>query len=416
VAVVSPEFIGRWLVGQHAPMNLGSMRRTTLLLVTVFLAALGGGCGDDDRGSQAARSGTQAAQIQGDPTPICGTGEDTRPIPSGIDKLDQPSGEITGAGSSFVAPLMTVWSGDFQQQLGAEVKYDSVGSGAGVSRIAAGSVDFGATDSPMSDSELAQADGGAILHVPLIFGAVVPAYHVTGQKSGIKFTADVLGKIFTGQITKWNDPELVELNPQSELPAIPIVPIHRSDSSGSTAIFTGYLTKTSPTWVEALPADKRVGREVPWPVGNAGKGNEGVAAALNQTEGGLGYLELTYALTTGLEVGFVRNKAGHFIQPCVETVTAAARDIAISPDLRFDLTDTPGIQAYPITGTTWALVYEAQKDAARATTLVNFLVWALDEGQTKARTHNYAPLSPEVRNLAIDQVKKITLDGKPVAE
>ena len=382
--------------------------RTTGLLLTVLLAA---GCGSD-----AKTENTTAGQLQNDPTPICGTGEDTRPVPSGIAKLAQPSGKITGAGSSFVAPLMTVWAGDFDLAFGAEVSYESVGSGAGVSRISDGSVDFGATDSPMTDSELADAKHGNILHVPVVFGAVVPAYHVSGQKTGLHFTADVLGKIFAGKLTKWDDPELVALNPDSKLPSIPIVVVHRSDSSGSTAIFTGYLTKTSPSWVEALPADKRAGREVPWPVGSAGKGNEGVAAVINQTEGALGYVELTYALSTGLEVGFVKNKSGHFIQPCEETVTAAARDIAISPDLRFDLTDTPGVHAYPISGTTWALVYEEQKDPSRAKTLVNFLVWALDEGQTKARAYNYAPLSPEVRGLAIDQVKRITLDGKPIAQ
>ncbi|HEY4410457.1 MAG TPA: substrate-binding domain-containing protein, partial [Acidimicrobiia bacterium] len=189
-----------------------------------------------------------------------------------------------------------------------------------------------------------------------------------------------------------------------------------SDSSGTTAIFTDYLTETSPSWTQARGgAEKSQGRDVAWPVGNPGKGSDGVAAVLNQTEGALGYIELTYALSNGLQVGFVKNKAGHFIQPCVETVTAAARDIAIPPDLRFDLTDTPGNDAYPITGTTWALVYEHQSDATRAKTLVNFLVWVLDVGQSKARGHNYAPLSPEVRSLAIDQVKKVSLDGQPVA-
>jgi len=383
---------------------------TTALFLVVLIAA---GCGSDSKSRS--QTATKAGAIQSDPTPICGTGEDTRPTPSGIAKLDEPSGKISGAGSTFIAPLMTVWSGEFQQTTGAEVSYDSVGSGAGVARIGAGSVDFGASEAPMTDAELAAAQGGAILHVPLVFGAVTPAYHVTGQKTGLKFTGEVLGKIFTGRITKWNDPELTALNPKSALPAIPIVVVHRSDSSGTTNVFTDYLTKTSPTWVETLPAAKRVGREVPWPVGNAGKGNEGVAAVVNQTEGALGYVELTYALSSGLQVGFVKNKAGNFVQPCVETVTAAARDIAISPDLRFDLTDTPGIDAYPITGTTWALVYEQQKDPTKAKTVVNFLAWTLDEGQTKARAHNYAPLSPEVRALAIDQIKKITVSGTPVA-
>lgn len=389
--------------------------RTTILILTLLVTAT---CGGDDGDRNASTTGQTTAsqgEIQGEPTPICGTGEDKRPPPSGITKLDQASGELSGAGSSFVAPLMTVWAGEFGQALGAEVKYESVGSGAGVARISAGDVDFGATDSPMTDDEIASAKAGTILHVPLVFGAVVPAYHLTGQKTGLKFTAEALGKIFTGKITKWDDPELVALNPQSQLPSIPIVVVHRSDSSGSTAIFTGYLTKTSPSWNAALPADKRVGREVPWPVGKPGKGNEGVSSVVKQTEGAIGYVELTSALSTGLEVGFVRNKADHFIQPCTETVTAAARDIAISPDLRFDLTDTPGIQAYPISGAVWALVYEDQKEATRGKTLVNFLVWALDEGQTKAKAHNYAPLSPEVRALALDQVKKITVDGKPVA-
>jgi phosphate transport system substrate-binding protein len=253
--------------------------------------------------------------------------------------------------------------------------------------------------------------------VPLVFGAVVPAYHLTGQKSGLKFTGELLGKIFAGRITTWNDPELTALNPQANLPANAITVVHRSDSSGTTAIFTDYLTKTSPTWVQALGGpEKSSGRDVPWPVGTIGKGSEGVSDVLNETEGALGYVELTYALSNGLQVGFVKNRAGHFIQPCVETVTAAARDLALPEDLRFDLTDTPGDDAYPISGTTWALVYQRQTDETRAKTLVNFLAWVLDEGQTKARGHNYAPLSPEVRSLAIQRIKKITVDGKPVAQ
>ena len=394
------------------------MRRSSMAIVLVLAAAVAGACGSDTK--SAVRTDVTSAkpgQIQGEPTPVCGTGDDTRPAPVGIAKLDPAAGQITGAGSTFVAPLMTFWSNEFEQTQGAQVKYDSVGSGAGVARISAGQVDFGASEAPMTDAELAAAKGGAILHIPLVFGAVVPAYHLTGQKSGLKFSGELLGKIFAGKITKWNDPELTALNPQANLPATPILVVHRSDSSGTTAIFTDYLTKTSPSWVEALGgADKSRGRDVAWPVGNPGKGSEGLSSVLNETEGALGYVELTYALSNGLQVGFVKNKAGHFIQPCVETVTAAARDIAIPPDLRFDLTDTPGNDAYPITGTTWALVHERQSDATRAKTLVNFLVWVLDVGQTKARGHNYAPLSPEVRSLAIEQIKKITVDGKPVAQ
>lgn len=357
-----------------------------------------------------------ASAKQGGSTSICGTGEDTRPTPSAITQLDEATGRITGAGSSFVAPLMTVWSGEFENTSGAKVTYESVGSGAGVKQISAGEVDFGATDAPMSDSELAAAEEGDILHVPLVFGAVVPAYHLTGQKTPLRFTGEILGKIFAGQITKWNDPELAALNPGSNLPNEPILVAHRLDSSGTTAIFTDYLTKTSPAWVEALGgADKSAGKTVAWPAGNAGKGNEGVAAFVKQTEGALGYVELTYALSNGLDVGWVKNRAGHFIQPCVETVTAAARDFEIPEDLRFSLTDSPATDAYPVAGTVWALVYQEQKDLTKAKTLVNFLVFALDAGQTKALTHNYAPLSPDLRTLALTQIKKIEANGQPIA-
>jgi phosphate transport system substrate-binding protein len=383
-----------------------------VIAVVPLLVACGSGTNVNTKTDLAS---AKQGEGQGGPASICGTGEDTRPTPVGIAKLEPASGQISGAGSSFVAPLMRVWSGVFEQMVGAKVAYESVGSGAGVKRISAGSVDFGASDAPMSDTELAAATGGTILHVPLVFGAVAPTYHLTGQKTPLRFTGEVLGKIFAGQITRWNDPDLRALNPEADLPSDQIMLIHRSDSSGTTAIFTDYLTKTSPSWTQAL-GDKSSGKEVPWPVGTVGKGNEGVSAFIKQTEGSLGYVELTYALSNGLSVGHVQNKSGKFIEPCVETVTVAARDIAIPEDLRFSLTDTPGTDAYPITGTVWALAYEQQKDETRAKTLVNFLVWALDEGQTKARSHNYAPLSPELRDLAISQVKKITANGKPIAQ
>jgi phosphate transport system substrate-binding protein len=374
-------------------------------------------CGSDTKvATKTGLSSAKRGEVQGGATSLCGSGEDTTPTPSGIARLDQASGQISGAGSTFIAPLMTVWSGDFGNTNGAKVTYDSVGSGAGVKQISAGTVDFGASDAPMSDAELAAAKSGPILHVPLVFGAVAPAYHLTGQRAPLKFTGDVLGKIFAGQITKWNDPDLTALNPGSNLPGEPIMVAHRLDSSGTTAIFTDYLTKTSPAWAEAAGgADKSAGKTVSWPVGNAGNGNEGVSAFIKQTEGALGYVELTYALSNGLDVGRVKNRAGNFVQPCVETVTAAARDFDIPEDLRFSLTDTPGKDAYPISGTTWALVYQQQQDLTRAKTLVNFLVWALDEGQTRARSHNYAPLSPELRTLAINQVKKIAVNGNPIA-
>jgi len=393
------------------------MKRWAAIVVVAALPLLVA-CGSDTKVSTKTdlASGKQAG-VASQPTSICGTGEDARPTPSGIAKLDEASGEISGAGSSFIAPLMTVWSNSFGTDTNAKVTYESVGSGAGVKQISAGSVDFGASDAPMSDTELAGAKNGAILHIPLVFGAVVPAYHLTGQETPLKFTGDVLGKIFAGKITKWNDAELTALNPGSDLPDAPIMVAHRLDSSGTTAIFTDYLTKTSPAWVEALDgAASSAGKTVTWPVGNAANGNEGVSAFIKQTEGALGYVELTYALSNGLHVGEVKNRAGNFIQPCVETVTAAAHDFEVPDDLRFSLTDSAGKDAYPISGTTWALVYQQQPDVTKAKTLVNFLVWALNEGQTKARSHNYAPLSPDLQTLAITQLKKIEANGKPVAQ
>jgi phosphate transport system substrate-binding protein len=364
------------------------------------------------------RTGTvQQANVRGEQlTSICGTGEEKAAPPSGISKLDAASARLSGAGSTFVGPLMSVWINEFQNAQGVQVVYQGVGSGAAIEQISAQAIDFGATDAPMTDEELAAARGGAIVHIPLIFGAVAPAYHVAGQETGLRFTGELLGKIFAGQVTHWNDPELTSLNPDADLPPTPITVVHRSDSSGTTAIWTDFLTKTSPSWVQALGgADKSTGREVAWPVGSVGTGNEGVSVVVNRTEGALGYVELTYALSHGLQVGLVKNRAGNFIQPCVETVTASAKDFPFPPDLRFSLTDPPGANAFPITGATWALVYENQADERKAKTLVNFLVFVIDEGQTKARLHNYAPLSLSVRSLAIDQIKKIKVNGVPLA-
>lgn len=244
----------------------------------------------------------------------------------------------------------------------------------------------------------------------------MPTYKVNGQQSGLKFTGEVLGKIFIGQITKWNDPELVKLNPSANLPDEPIAVVHRSDGSGTTAVWTDYLTKASPSWVSKLGEGQSKGKEVAWPTGIGGKGNEGVSGAVGQTEGAIGYVELSYALAQNLPYGLVQNKAGKFIQPCLETVSAATDGAEFPPDLRTSLTDEPGKDAYPITGTTYALVYTKQTDAATAAGLVNFFSWVLSEGQDDAASVNYSPLGKDLRALSVAQVKKITLNGAPVAK
>jgi phosphate transport system substrate-binding protein len=391
------------------------IRGKSIGVVTALgVALLVSACGST--GSSTSGAPTTQAEVQGQEGSICGHGAaGAAAAPSGIAKLDGAAGSLSGAGSTFVNPIMTLWSSDFQKAQGAQVAYQSIGSGGGVQQTIAKTVDFGASDAPMKDDELARA-GGDILHVPLVFGAVVPTYNLGGQTSGLKFTGEVLGQIFANKITKWNDPAITALNPDATLPDQAIAVVHRSDGSGTTDIWTDYLTKASPTWTTTLGgADKSHGKDVAWPTGIGGKGNEGVSGAVSQTPGALGYVELTYALSQKLPVGWVRNKAGAFIQPCIETVTAAATDAAVPADLRFSLTDGPGTNAYPITGTTWALVHQNQTDAGKAKALVNFFTWIMDQGQKEAPALNYAPLSADLQIKAVAQIRKIQLNGQPVA-
>jgi phosphate transport system substrate-binding protein len=330
--------------------------------------------------------------------------------PDPVKPLAGAASSLSGAGSTFVNPIMSIWASTFAKQ-GVQVAYQSIGSGGGVAQISAGTVDFGATDTPMLDTELANTKNGPILHIPLVLGAVVPAYHVNGVKAGLKFDGETLGKIYTGVITKWNDPALAKLNPGVKLPDESIAVIHRSDGSGTTAVWTDFLTKTSPTWTAKLGAAS-FGKTVAWPLGIGAKGNEGVSALVAQTEGAIGYPELQYAVSQKLDFGMVKNKKGTFIQPCVATITAAANKTSFPPDLRTSLTWRGDANAYPITGTTYALVYQNQTDPAKAKALVNFLSWVLTTGQNFPASINYAPMGKILEQRSLKQLNKITLDGK----
>ncbi|MGH9149881.1 MAG: phosphate ABC transporter substrate-binding protein PstS [Acidimicrobiales bacterium] len=389
------------------------MSRRFLLLLTLPIGFIGAACGDtSDVGSP-----TTPAPTGGTNAGICGTAPaSTTAMPSGLRKLDGASNSLSGAGATFPAPVYSLWASEYKKASGVEVAYQSIGSGGGVKQITEATVDFGATDAPLKDSEQAAAKKGPILHIPTVFGAVVPTYNLAGQSSGLVFTGEVLGKIFAGRITTWNDPEVVALNPGASLPAQPIAVVHRSDGSGTTDIWTDYLTKTSPTWVSVLGQGRSQGKEVAWPTGIGGKGNEGVSGAVGQTPGALGYVELTYALEQKLPVGHVKNATGKAIQPCIETVTAAASGTSFPPDLRFSLTNASGPDAYPVTGATWLLVYENQADEAKAKAMVNYLAWTMEQGQVLAPTLKYSPLSPELRTLAISQIRKIKLNGAPLAQ
>jgi phosphate transport system substrate-binding protein len=383
------------------------------LAACTVLAACGSTGGDDNNspGGGPTSSATQTSQAG----QICGQSAAAPNFSNGIPTIAGAAKSLSGAGSTFVAPMLSVWTKAYSQAAGTQVAYQSIGSGGGVQQLIAKTVDFGDSDVPMTDDELSQA-GKPILHVPVVLGAVVPTYHLAGAPDGLKFTGDVLGKIYTGQIKTWNDPALTALNPDANLPNKPIAVVHRSDGSGTTGVWTTYLTKESPDWVSKLGGeDKSKGKTVAWPVGIGGKGNEGVSGAVQQTDGAFGYVELQYALAQKLPVGQVKNKAGNFIQPCVATVTAAAAGAQFPPDLRGDLTDEPGDNAYPITGTTYTLVYQDQSNKAKAAALVNFLSWVLTKGQDQASSINYAPLSAELQGKVIAQLHKITLDGKPLA-
>lgn len=381
-----------------------------VVLITSALGACGGA-------SNVGQTNTPAAQA-GHFCPKTGRGRGsafTPGYPLPINKLEGGATTLSGAGSTFVGPAMAVWSKDYTTSDGVDVAYRSIGSGAGVEQISAATVDFGASDTPMLDSELASAKGGPILHIPLVLGAIVPAYNVKSLDTDLKFDGDTLGKIFAGKITNWNDDALKALNPGTNLPDEPITVAHRSDGSGTTAVWTDYLTKESPTWVSTLGgSDKSFGKKVAWPVGIGGEGNEGVSRVINQTEGGLGYVELDYAIEQYLKYGQVKNKSGKFIQPCIANISKGTEGIIYPEDLRTSLTDGANPNAYPITGTTYALVYANQTDPAKGKAMVNFLSWVLSNGQDEVAKLSYAPLAKDLQQKSVDQLKKIIINGAPV--
>ena len=335
--------------------------------------------------------------------------------PDPVKPLSGAAGSLSGAGSTFVQPIMSLWASTYAKN-GLQVAYQGIGSGGGQKQVLANTVDFGASDVPMTDAQMAPAKGGAILHIPLTLGAIVPAYHISGVGQGLKFDGETLGKIYTGAITKWNDAAIKKLNPTVKLPDEPIAVVHRSDGSGSTGVWTDFLTKTSPTWVSKLGNGTSQGTVVAWPTGIGAKGNDGVSALVAQTEGAIGYPELEYAISQHLTYGSVKNKAGIFVTPCTATITAAASKTWFPPDLRASLTWRGAPNAYPITATTFALVYQNQTDAGKAKALVNFLSWVLSTGQNFPASINYAPMGPILQRRALLQLNKITVNGTPLVK
>ena len=311
---------------------------------------------------------------------------------------------LNGAGATFPYPMYSKWFSEYHNaHPDIQINYQSIGSGGGIRQVLAGTVDFGASDGPMSDEQLSQSKV-KILHVPTVLGAVVPAYNVPGVSGEVKFTPEVIAGIFLGKITNWNDKAIAASNPEYKFPDQPIVVVHRSDGSGTTYIFTDYLSKISPEW--AGSAGK--GTSVKWPVGLGGKGNEGVAGVVRQMQGAIGYVELIYAVQNKIPYGSVKNAAGSFVKASLESVTAAAGSMKTMPaDFRVSITNAPGKDAYPIASFTWLLIPAQSKDAARGKIIADFLKWMVDDGQKMTAALTYAPLPDSVAQKVKDEIKQV---------
>lgn len=305
---------------------------------------------------------------------------------------------LNAAGATFPYPIYSKWFAEYHKaHPDIEINYQSIGSGGGIRQVLAGTVDFGASDGPMSDEQLAQAKFN-IVHIPTVLGAVVPAYNIPGLQGEVRFTPEVLAGIFLGRITNWNDKQIAAANPGVKFPDLPIVVVHRSDGSGTTYIFTDYLSKVSPEWQQKVGK----GVSVQWPVGLGNKGNEGVAGMVRQSKGGIGYIELIYALQNNIPYGSLRNAAGKFIKASLESTTAAAAGVEMPADYRVSITNSSAKNAYPIASFTWLLIPQPFLDKAKGKIISDFLNWELDHGQSMAADLSYAPLPKSV----VEKIRK----------
>jgi phosphate transport system substrate-binding protein len=321
---------------------------------------------------------------------------------------------LTGAGATFPNPIYTKWFDAYNKKTGIQINYQSIGSGGGIRQFTEGTVDFGATDGPMNESQI-QAVNGNVLHVPTVLGAVVVTYNLPSLgATQLKFDGNLLVDIFMGRVTKWDDGKIAALNPGVKLPDQDLIVVHRSDGSGTTYVFTDYLNKFSREWKDKVG----YATSVNWPVGLGGKGNEGVTQQVKQTEGALGYVELIYAISNKLPYAQIKNPAGAFVNPSLESVTAAAAGakLAKDTDFRVSITNAEGEAAYPIASFTWLLVHKDGKDVAKAKQIKDFLTWMISpDAQAMARELHYAPLPKEVVALVQARLPTLKAGGKAIA-
>ncbi|MGM0444367.1 MAG: phosphate ABC transporter substrate-binding protein PstS [Fibrobacterota bacterium] len=317
--------------------------------------------------------------------------------------------KIQAAGATFPYPLYSKMFAQYERETGVQVNYQSIGSGGGVRQISAKTVDFGASDRYLTDDKLADIEGD-ILHIPTCLGAVVATYNLPGDPQ-LKLTGEVLAKIFMGEITQWDNQEIAALNADVDLPSQKITVVHRSDGSGTTFIFTDYLSKVSQAWADSVG----YGKSVKWPRGMGAKGNDGVAGNVKKINGGIGYCELAYSIENNMPRAHVKNASGNFIQPDVASISAAAQD-EIPEDTRITLTNTGAEQGYPISSFTWLMVYKEMNDGSRsrakAEAVVSAIEWMLTKGQKYTDPLNYAPLSEKAQEKALAQLRKVEYDGE----
>ena len=323
--------------------------------------------------------------------------------------------QLNGAGATFPAVIYSKWFDEYKNLTGIQINYQPIGSGGGIRQVTEGTVDFGASDGPMSDQQLAEVkkkQGVDVLHIPTVMGGIVISYNLSSVGKKLKLDGPTVADIFLGKITKWNDPKIKSLNPGVNLPTRAILVAHRSDGSGTTYIFTNYLCKVSKEWNDKVGNNTSVN----WPVGLGGKGNDGVAGLVKQTEGSIGYVELAYAVQNKLTYASLKNKAGNFVDADFNTVSAAAAGAVknMPSDLRAIITNADGKNAYPISGFTWLLIYKDMKNTTKAKALVNFLKWAMEKGESYAASLYYAPLPKQVVKLCEKKIATITSNGKKI--
>ncbi len=382
--------------------NVTTRARFGVFAAVGALALTAAACG----GSSSSSSSTSSAAPAGSSDTASASAPVTSSAPAGSAVA---SGDgLTGSGSTFQLPIVQKWAGDFAAADNIKVNYQGVGSGAGILAFTAKTVNFGGTDAPMKDEEIAAAQkaGGDVLHIPIVLGSEPIIYNLPGV-SKLQLDGPTLANIYLGTTTKWSDPAIAALNPGAKLPDTDITVVHRQDSSGTTYVFTGYLSAVSPEWKSSVGQDK----EPQWPAGEGAEKNDGVAAQVKGTEGAIGYVELAYALQNKIPFAALKNKAGEFVLPSVESTTAAGAGAQYPADLRFALLDSASKGAYPIATATWQLAWKdpskAGLSATTAADLKKFLLWELSDGQKSASSLDYAPLPADLVKLATDAVNTI---------